>query len=264
MSSFSLRRPAFGAAFVAARATAFALVTLAAPVALHAQDARVTADQQVAQNQLAAARTTLDAALRQTPGDYEILWRASRVQVLLGDEQREGSDAQAQAYQRALDLANLAVKARPKGTSGLVRRAAASGKVALSKGVLQSAELVKSVRDDATQAIATNDAGPQQLAAAHYILGRTHLKLAETPRPLRMPLGLQWGTLADALAQLRKAAELRPDFVMYRLELARSLERDGDKAGARRELERVASLPNQEPGDDARKKEAAQLLTELK
>jgi hypothetical protein len=79
-----------------------------------------------------------------------------------------------------------------------------------------------------------------------------------------MPLGLGFGNLADALANLRRATELRPGFVMFELEYGRALAADDRTAEARTRLQGVAAMAEQELGDDTRKREAAELLRTLK
>jgi tetratricopeptide (TPR) repeat protein len=239
------------------------LLTSAVPLAAQpAPIARV--DTLVAAGQVAAAVTQVDQALAATPRDFEVLWRASRVRLLQGDAQPEKSKAQDKLYRDALALAERAIKANPAAPDGYLRRAAANGKVALFAGVLDAADYVVQARDDAEKVIAMRGVPPLTLASAHYILGRTHLKLTDTPRPLRMPLGLGFGNAADALTHLRRAAELRPGFVMFELELARALLANDRAADARAVLQQVPSLANQEPGDEQRKQEGAALLRTLR
>jgi hypothetical protein len=239
-----------------------ALVVASAPAV--AQDARALiarTDSLLTRLDVAAARQSIEAAYRSTPKDYEVLWRLSRVHVLAGDASATKSE-QDKLYRSAQAYADQAIKANPSGAEGYVRRAAAAGKVALFKGVLDAADLVESVKADAEKAIALNNNGPLTTAAAHYILGRTHLKLTETPRPLRMPLGLGWGSLTDATTQLKKATELRPGFIMYQLEYARALIKGGQAAQARPLLTAIATIAALEPGDEERRTEAAALLRE--
>jgi hypothetical protein len=231
-----------------------------------AQDARALVartDSLLARLDLPAARQAIEAAYRSAPKDYDVLWRLARVFVLAGDA-ASAKGEQDRLYRSAQAYADQAIKVNPNGAEGYVRRAAAAGKVALFKGVLDAADLVEGVKADAEKAIALNNAGPLTTAAAHYILGRTHLKLTETPRPLRMPLGLAWGSLTDATTQLKKAVDLRPGFIMYQLEYARALLKAGQGAQATPLLTAIASLPIQEPGDEERRKEAAELLRDAR
>jgi hypothetical protein len=81
---------------------------------------------------------------------------------------------------------------------------------------------------------------------------------------MRMPLGLAWGNLDDAIKYLAKAVELRGDFIMFRLDYARALQKDDKLDQAREQLKEIASLKVQEYGDEERKKEAAYLLESIK
>ena len=241
------------------------LTVLLAPELLPAQTASIArVDTLLAAAQLAPAVTLVDQALAATPRDFEVLWRSSRVRVLQGDAAPEKSKAQDKLYRDALGLAERAIKANSTAPDGYVRRAAANGKVALFSGILDAADFVLQAKDDTEKVIAMRNVPPVTLATAHYILGRTHLKLTETPRPLRMPLGLGFGNAADARAQLKRATELRPGFVMFQLEYARALVANNESVEARTVLLQLTSLTNQEIGDDARKREGAELLRTMK
>lgn len=239
-----------------------AVVPMASVAAQDVAELCARTDSLLAMAKLTDARTTIEQARRAAPKDFEVLWRLARVWNLLGDE--AGDKAGETFYLQSRNFAEQAVQANPKAAAGYVRRAAAGGKIALFRGALEAADLVRAVRDDAAKAIQLADGGAAQQATAHYILGRTHLKLLETPRPLRMPVGLGWATLADALNNLRRAVELRSDFVMFRLDYARALVRDGKTADARAQLEAGAKLPVAEVGDEARLQEIDALLKELR
>ncbi len=240
-------------------------VGLIAPTALGAQSAPLArVDTLLATGQLAPAVTLVDQALAAMPRDFEVLWRTSRVRLLQGDAAPEKSKAQDQLYRDALALAERAIKANGSAPDGYVRRAAANGKVALFAGILEAADYVQQTKEDTEKVIAMRNAPPLMLATASYILGRTHLKLTETPRPLRMPLGLGFGNTADALTYLKRATELRPGFVMFQLEYARVLIATDRGPEARTVLQQLPTLANQEIGDDARKREGAELLRTMK
>ena len=257
-----MRRRQFSLVFSLALAfSSFAQTANAQPVASPGI-ARV--DTLLATNQLPAAVTAVEQALAATPREFEVLWRASRVRALQGDLAPAKSKGQERAYMEALELAERAIKANSAAPDGYVRRAAAAGKVALFSGTLDAADHVVQAKEDAERVIAMRTAPLVLQASARYILGRTHLKLTETPRPLRMPLGLGFGNLADALVHLRRATELRPGFIMFQLDYARALIEDGRAAEARTLLQAIANLQEQEIGDDARKRDAVALLATLR
>jgi tetratricopeptide (TPR) repeat protein len=237
-------------------------VLLLLPFFAAAQNPAELAEKAIAAGNLAEAKSVLDAALAKEPGNYEYLWRYSRLMILTG-ESRTGQKDELDFYTKALEWAEKAVKANKKGSAGYVRRAAANGKLALFQGVLTSNTYVNSAKEDVERAIKNKADGDLTLAAAYYILGRSNLKLSETPVVLRMPLDLDWGNVDDAVSNLKKAVELRPGFVMYHLELGRAYIAQENNAKAKEQLSLAANGSEQEPGDAKRRQEAAELLKSL-
>lgn len=219
-------------------------------------------DTQIESLDIKGARSTIDEAMREDGKSHEVLFREARMHVILGDQEWQ-EEKKLSLYNKAVDYANKAIAANPKSMGGYVYRAAANGKVALFKGIFSVASVVNSVRDDATKAIQLNNDSPERLAAACYILGRTHLNLVKKPKLLRMPLGLGWGNIEEAYANLKRARSLRPNFVMFELEYARCLAEMDQEADAMNVARKVAGLPNKEPGDQQRKIDAAQLISDL-
>lgn len=226
------------------------------------QELTQTFDQLIEQRNVAEAQKVLQGAYQSSPKDYDVLFRMARLHVLLGDRETVESK-QESLYKQAVSYGDQAVAVNPKGMGGYVYRAAANGKVALFKGIFSVADVVGKVRDDATKAISLNNEGSQRLAAAEYILGRTHLALAYKPKLFRIPLGLGWGDLDEAFAHLKKARSLRPGFIMFELEYARCLAEMDETADALKVAKSIAAMKLQEPGDEKRKEEAKQLIKDL-
>ncbi len=229
-----------------------------------AQDVKATCakvDDLLEDGKVGEARKALDAVYNAGVKDYEWLWRSSRVTLLQADLEGDNTKKEGMYYE-AKRLADEAIKLNGSGMMGYVRRAAAAGKVALTKGILGAAEQVKAAKEDAEKAISLNNSNPQGLAAAHYILGRTHLKLSETAKAKRMMVGLGWGNVDDALKHLKKALDLRSDFIMYNLEYAKALAANNQFAEAKQYAQKAAGGKESESGDGARKGEANGLLKE--
>lgn len=205
------------------------------------------------------ARQAIEQAYKEAPSSYEVLYRMARLNIIMGDQEKV-EDNKLPYYTKGVEFADKALAVNGKGMSGYVYRAAANGKVALFKGIFSVGGVVNKVRDDAWSAIKLNNETTQRLASAHYILGRAHLNLTKKPKLVRYPLGLAWGNIEEAYENLKKARELRPDFIMFELEYARVLiamdREDEGKVIARR----IAGLTLKEPGDKERKNEALELL----
>ncbi len=195
--------------------------------------------------------------------DAEVLWRLSRVETHIADHMPQATDAEKDAqlkvYHTAYDYADSAVAADPKSSMAYTYRAVAGGKIALFKGVFSVGSIVKQVRNDCESAIALD---PNN-AIAYYVLGRTHAKLSEKPVMFRWPLGLAWGNLSDAIKFYRKAVSLDPNFVMFRLDLAKAYIRDDEDQKAKEQLAVIPSIPKRDEDDDSLKAEADSLLKQL-
>lgn len=198
------------------------------------------------------------------PNNYDVLWRISRTYVDIGEHQtaatKEDKIKQLETYQKALDFAELAVKANPNEAMGYTRRAIANGRVALFKGVWDSIDLVKQVRADCEKAIQLDKDNP----AAYYVLARTHAKLCEKPKVIRWPLGLSWANYEDARTNFEKAIAMRPTFIMYRLDAARTYAELDDYTKAKEQLTMIATLPTEDEDDTQFRKEAKELLEKIK
>ena len=194
----------------------------------------------------------------------EILWRISRAYVDIGEHLPAATDEekekQLETYQKALDYANKAITANPKNSMAYCRRAIATGRVALFKGVFSVGGLVNATRDDCQKAIELDPSN----AAAYYVLGRSNAKLVEKPKIIRWPLGLGWGNIDDAIKNYDKAISLRPDFIMYRLDAARAYVENDEYSKAKEQLNIIPTLSKEDEDDDQFRKEAKELLDQIK
>ena len=212
-------------------------------------------------------KKSLDVLMKVYTADsnnYEILWRISRAYADIGEllpaVTQEEKTKQLETYQKSLDFAEFAVKANPNASMGYTRRAIATGRVALFKGVWDSIDLVKQVRADCEKAIELDKNNP----AAYYVLARTHAKLCEKPKIIRWPLGLSWANYDDAEANYEKAIALRPTFIMYRLDAARTYTELDEYDKAKEQLTKIATLPTENQSDNQFRIEAKELLEEIK
>jgi tetratricopeptide (TPR) repeat protein len=203
-------------------------------------------------------------ALSLSPDDYEILWRLSRTYVDIGEHLPNKTDAEKQKqlefYEKSLDFAKKAAAANPKGAMGFTREAIANGRIALFRGIWDALDLVKQTKADCEKALSLDAADP----AAYYVLGRTNAKVCEKPKIIRWPLGLGWANMDDAIKNYEKSIELRPNFIMYRLDCARAYVEEDEYGKARAHLIKIASLPKEDEDDDVFRKEALELLNKIK
>lgn len=208
------------------------------------------------------AAAHVEQALIEKPGDLNLIERKSRLLLVLGD-QATSKEEQLKFYEQALEQANQVIQLDPKATIGLVRRSAANGKISLFKGVFKAIDLVNQTKKDLEQAISLNNSTVFTFALAHYILGRIHLKLIETPRLLRRTMGIGWGNLTEADRYLGKAVELYPTAIAFRVGYGEALIEQDKKDLADIQLKQALELPMADPGDPVLKKEAKELLNRI-
>lgn len=221
-----------------------------------------TIDDLIAKNDIKSAKAQLEAALKTSANDIELLMRQCRVVTIEGD-QAASEDDKVKAYENAQELATKMIELDGNNAKGYIRRSIAKGKIALYKGLLQSRSLVLEIRKDTEKALSLSGISAYDKSLASYILGRAHLKLAKKPKALRLPLGLAWASKEKGSELLKTAVTGSPTSVAFNLAYGKYLKENDDKAQAKTYLEKVGTLPVFDPADVQRKAEAKKLLADL-
>lgn len=218
-------------------------------------------DNLIASNQLSVALPIIEKDLTKSPNDLELLMRKARIVTLQGD-QTSNEKNKIKSYESAKAIGDQMVKIDSKSPKGYLRRAIAKGKLILFKGVLESRSLVLELRSDAKKALKLKSASSYEKALASYLLGRAHLKLADKPRAIRIPLGLGWANKSKGGDFLKEAFELSPNSIPFNLDYAIWLNENGDKTKAKKILTKIATLDVYDPADPEHKATAKKLLGE--
>ncbi len=202
-------------------------------------------------------------ALKLDSTNYNILWRLSRTLIDIGEHLPSSNETERQQqlkiYKQSLTYAQKAIAVNPEGAMGYVRRAIANGRIALFKGVWDALDLVKQTKADCEKAIQLDPVNP----TAYYILARMHQKVCEKPKIVRWSIGLGWANIEKAIELYEKAIELRPNFIMYRLDCAKAYIEVGEYQKAREYLTLLQSFPKLDEDDDTLKLEAKELLKKI-
>jgi len=225
-------------------------------------------DQYVAEFQNQKALDIYLKADNLSPKNWDVLWRISRAYVDLGEKMPDKTDAQKdeqeKTYKKALEYADKSVKLDPTQSITYIRRAVANGRIALFEGVFSAIGTVNDVKEDCEKAIQLGNGGNYVQALAHYVLGRTHLKVCEKAYLIRLPLGLGWGDTEDAVRLLETAVKLKPNFRMFLYELAKAYVEEDEYEKARETLKKVEKAPLTDEDDDKVLADAKKLYEEIK
>ena len=225
-------------------------------------------DQYVAEFNHQKALDNYIQADKLSPNNWDVLWRISRAYVDLGekmpDKTSEQKDEQEKTYKKALEYADKSVKLGADQAITYVRRAIANGRIALFEGVFSAIGTVKDVKADCEKAIQLGNGGNYVQALAHYVLGRTHLKVCEKAYLIRLPLGLGWGDTEEAVRLLETAVKLKPNFRMFLFELAKAYVEEDEYDKAKETLKSVEKAPKVDEDDDIVLADAKKLYEEIK
>jgi tetratricopeptide (TPR) repeat protein len=216
----------------------------------------------------AAALREFQAALRQDSTQYEANWRAALAAVDIGKQTPDSvkSRARDSLYGLAETYARRAVAANVMGPDGHFMLANAVGRASLTKSKKERVRRAKEIR---IEALKTLELDPK-FDGAYNVLGQWNAEIMRLSGMERFFaknfLGgdvFSKASWKDAIANMKKAVELRPDFLYHRLELARIYIDQKHYAEAREQLEIIPSLPIIDVMDPVWKQDAARLLRSI-
>jgi Tfp pilus assembly protein PilF len=166
----------------------------------------------------------------------------------------------------AEDYARRAIKVNPNSTWGHFWVAAALGNSAMVSPDARQLELAGEIRAELEKAIALD---PKN-GLAYHAYGVWHRKVSEIGvasralAPVLYGQSVPTGSLERSVEFLKRAVELNPTIIVSRLELARSYVAKEEWEPARVLLRSIPDLPIRFSDDSKHKKQAAQLLVEIK
>ena len=246
----------FSAAAVAAELPGRLTVEQADSIAASTDDPWVASD---ALSRAWEHQRAMDVLTASGRNDAGTLWRLARAHVDLGENMEEESDQEA-AYEQALELARQAIALDSTCADAHLQAAIACGRLSLIRGVFGGASgLVKQGYRHALVSASLAD-----MPVALYVVGRTHKKLMEKSRLIRMAAGFGFADDDSVRIYFDRSLASADNQVQLRVEYADWLikERDEDDL-ARRLLEEALSMPLRDEHDTEAQVWARELLEEL-
>jgi len=211
---------------------------------------------------------SLEAILARDSLNAAANWRAAIALVDVGkqtpDQQKDR--VRDSLYRQAERYARRAVRLLPDDADAHFALALALGRVSLTLGTKQRVQYGKEIRENALRAIAIN---PRHDGAWH-VMGRWNAEVERLSNLeeffAKTVLGgkvLGEASWDEAIRCMRKAVELRPDYIFHRLDLAEMLIELKRPAEAKPELEAIQSLPIADSMDPVYRARASVLLSRL-
>ncbi|WP_339095982.1 hypothetical protein WDJ50_01405 [Deinococcus sp. VB142] len=146
------------------------------------------------------------------------------------------ADAQKKAlFAKAQDYANQAIAADKNNADAYFELARAQGRLAQFSGILQSLGMAKDMKKNLDTAIKLNP----NMASAYVALGLWNANLAAKGFAATAATG---ANKSQVVPNFEKAVKLDPNTPAHRLEYGNALLAIGDKAGAKAQFQKAASM----------------------
>ena len=209
-----------------------------------------------------------EAVLATDSLNAEANWRAAIALVDIGKQtpDKEKDRARDSLYRVAETYARRAVRQAPQDAGPHFALALALGKASMTLSAKQRVKYAKEVR---TEVERTLEIDPNHDGAWH-LLGRWNAEIerlsnieeffAKTLLGGKVFNEASWD---EAIRCLRKAVEIRPDYIFHRLDLAEVLIERKRSAEAKPELEKIQALPDLDAMDPSYRARASELLAKI-
>jgi tetratricopeptide (TPR) repeat protein len=208
-------------------------------------------------------------AVKVEPENYEALWKVSRAYVDIADvitaTDKDAKQRQMKMYTDATTYARKAIAANPNDTWGHFQFAAAYGKKLLRLGTKEQIDGSRQIRAEIDKAIELDPNND----LAYHALGRWHRRMAEIGGITRFLGSLLYGSIPkgsfeESEKNLKKAAEMKPEYVNHHLELGLTYVSLKKNDLAAQEFQKAIDLPKTTSKDDVLKAQAQAELAKLK
>jgi FimV-like protein len=215
-----------------------------------------------------AALAAYQAAIKADSMNGEAHWKAALTLIDMGKLTPDSvaSPRRDSLYDQSEVLAQRAVVLLPNSADAWFVLANAIGRAALTKSRKERVKRAVEIQQDALTAIGLD----QSHDGAYHVLGRWNaeiMRLSSVERFFAKSFmgGSAFGQASwdNAQKYLRRAVALKPDWIYHRLDLAKVYIDVGNYAGAREQLEVIATLPVADVGDPGYKAEAVLLLGQI-
>jgi tetratricopeptide (TPR) repeat protein len=211
------------------------------------------------------------AALAGDSLSYEANWKAARAIADVAKQIQGNADSlkrrRDSLYAVGRSYAERAVRADSTKPDGHYVLAMVLGRLSRTKGSKERVRYAKIIFDEATKAVQIDS----NYDLAHHVLGAWHAEVKRLSGFQRFFAKALFGggfmdkaNWNDAVMHLQRAVAIAPNHIYHRLELAEVYVDLGRYSKAREQLQAIAPLPVADVMDPQYKKDAADLLADIK
>lgn len=206
-----------------------------------------------------------EQVLSTSPDHFEAVFESAFLHTKLGKRAPAAADRE-RHYKKAMQQAEQCLAARPDDANAHFIVAVALGRMTEIQDARQRVENSRRIKMHGDKAIALRP----DYAGSWHVMGKLHFRLSNMTMVEKGAAQIIFGGLPPgssneaAIAAYRKAVELRPDYLLYKLDLAVALLSTGKRAEAKELFAAIAAAQAQTEDDPHYKQEAVSQLTRLK
>lgn len=192
----------------------------------------------------------------------DLLHRLALTRVDVG-ENETSERRQSSMYSKALDAAQAAVEADSMNAYAHLSLAIAEGRVALTAGTREKIQRSRAVKAHADRATELDP----DLSSAYHVRARWNREVADLGFFSRAVVRTVYGGLPEASFEQSvkdfKTAIEKEDTIVHHIELARTYLKMDREQDAKKQLELLLTMENDNPDDPRHKQEAKEMLNDL-
>lgn len=208
-----------------------------------AQEAILSEARQLNEKDYAKALALYNQVLEMDPSNFEAIWNAAFLYTKIGNKTSNRQEKEVQ-FKKAMALAQKSIDLQPNSVYSNYVYGVALGRMGDIMGAKERVQNATKIKERIEAGLKID---PKH-AASWHILGRLHyrldnLNMAEKAAAAVLFGGLPKGVSTEKAAECyTEASNLRPDYILYRLDLAVALIKLDKKAEAKASLQKAITL----------------------
>ena len=206
-----------------------------------------------------------DQVLQNDPSNYEAIWNVSFLESKIGNRETNKKVKEVH-FKKALSLAEKALEMNPNSVYSYYVYGVALGRMGDISGAKERVQNATKIKEKVEYGLKIDSTH----AASWHLLGRLHYRLDNLNMAEKAAAAILFGGLPkgvsteEAVNAYSAAGRHRPNYILYKLDLAVALIRLGKKNEARDVLNAAIKIPPYTEDDPSHLEDCKSLLKKLK